>query len=454
MILHDKTQEKFGYSINALSEGSKKYVCIECDYCHEQYDAQYKNRNNSYKKLPKDCCSKCKFKKREEVSLQNHGVKNSAQRPEVRKKIADSGWIKSEEFAQKRKESMLEKYGVEHPIQSPEIAQKIKNTNISKYGCENPMMNTSIKEVSIENSVKTKIEDGSILRADGCKIDTFTTINNISKNKFYKECEKTDFNTAIRKFKKLTSIEKKIVDFLDSKSINYQLGFNIANFWPDIKIGNLLVECDGIFWHSDEYLHSNYHFNKKKVYTKFSFESLFFRSDEIIHKFDIVKSILLKRLSMIKELESNDLRPIDFDTAFDFMKDNHLAGSSGTTSFSYGIFQDNNLLSAIQFKKNNSDDNYRVSRYCDHKDFIIKDSFSLFINRFISDIKFKSLIRYVDLRYEKMNDSNFLEVGCLPSFKWTDGSKTYHRMRFPGNSGYDHGLAKIFDCGQAKYVLA
>ena len=162
MLLYDKTLEKFGYTPYDLTPGSKKVVCLKCDYCDEEFDAQYKNRNNSYKKLPKDCCSKCKFKKREEVSLQNHGVKNSSQRPEVRKKIADSGWIKSEEFAQKRKESMLEKYGVEHSMQSPEIAQKIKSTMMEKYGCDNVNEIPGLVEQSVKKSNATKIRKGLI----------------------------------------------------------------------------------------------------------------------------------------------------------------------------------------------------------------------------------------------------------------------------------------------------
>lgn len=162
MLLYDKTLEKFGYTPYDLTSGSKKPVCLKCDYCQEEFEAQYKNRNNSYKKLPKDCCSKCKFKKREEVSLLTHGVKNSAQRPEVRQKISDSGWIKSEEFAQKKKESMLEKYGVEHAIQSPEIQEKMRNTMNERYGCDHSTKIPGLIEKSVKKSNETKIRKGLI----------------------------------------------------------------------------------------------------------------------------------------------------------------------------------------------------------------------------------------------------------------------------------------------------
>mgnify|MGYP003490895885 CR=1 FL=1 len=128
MILNDETKNAFGYDVNSLSNGSKNRVMVRCDYCGSDYDTQYKNRNNSYKKFPKDCCSKCKFKKREEVSLATYGVKNSAQRPEVRQKISDIGWLNTQEFKDKRKETMMDKYGVEYAMQSVELREKIINT--------------------------------------------------------------------------------------------------------------------------------------------------------------------------------------------------------------------------------------------------------------------------------------------------------------------------------------
>jgi hypothetical protein len=47
----------------------------------------------------------------------------------------------------------------------------------------------------------------------------------------------------------------------------------------------------------------------------------------------------------------------------------------------------------------------------------------------------------------------FNYVHIYPSFRWTDGFQTFHRLKFPGNSGYDKDLFKIYDCGQAKYLL-
>ena len=39
------------------------------------------------------------------------------------------------------------------------------------------------------------------------------------------------------------------------------------------------------------------------------------------------------------------------------------------------------------------------------------------------------------------------------SFMWTNKKTRVHRMKFPGDSGYEKGFNKIWDCGQMKYVL-
>ena len=89
MLENTKTLQKYGYSIDSLSSGSSKKIVVICDYCNSLFDKSYKARNLQNKELNKDCCIKCKFKKREELSLLKYGVKNSAQRQDVKEKLSD-----------------------------------------------------------------------------------------------------------------------------------------------------------------------------------------------------------------------------------------------------------------------------------------------------------------------------------------------------------------------------
>lgn len=63
---------------------------------------------------------------------------------------------------------------------------------------------------------------------------------------------------------------------------------------------------------------------------------------------------------------------------------------------------------------------------------------------------------FIDRRYgtgTHLKSLGWKFVHEYPSFRWTDGAMSYHRMKFPGSTGYNHGMAKIWDCGQAKWVL-
>ena len=54
----------------------------------------------------------------------------------------------------KRKQTCLEKYGVENVHQSQEIKEKCKQTCLEKYGVDNPAKNEAIKQKTKETNEK------------------------------------------------------------------------------------------------------------------------------------------------------------------------------------------------------------------------------------------------------------------------------------------------------------
>ena len=59
-----------------------------------------------------------------------------------------------------------------------------------------------------------------------------------------------------------------------------------------------MIIWDGLFWHSERTVPTNYHKDKKDHYTKHGYKVLFFRADEILNKFDIIKSIVSNHLQL------------------------------------------------------------------------------------------------------------------------------------------------------------
>lgn len=68
--------------------------------------------------------------RRTQTSLERYGVEHPQQSPEIRAKA---------------KATNLERYGVEHPMQSLEIQAKVKATNLEKYGFDKPTKSPKVK---------------------------------------------------------------------------------------------------------------------------------------------------------------------------------------------------------------------------------------------------------------------------------------------------------------------
>lgn len=78
-----RIKDEFTVEIVDLPKGSKTAVKVVCDYCGEQIEKAYYRYINARKKIEKDACSKCNFKKIEEINLNKYGVRNSMQRKDI-----------------------------------------------------------------------------------------------------------------------------------------------------------------------------------------------------------------------------------------------------------------------------------------------------------------------------------------------------------------------------------
>lgn len=461
MIDVELTKEKCGYSTEDLSAGSSKNIYFNCDYClgrsTKPYKAYIKQRNF----VPKDCCnkSKCKYQKREDISLSKFGVKNSAQREEVRTKIRNTNItrLQSEEFKKQIKETNLERYGSETPMSVQYISDKQKKTLLDKYGVDNIMKYSDTAKKAAQKMKQTKIDKGIIKIYDGKSRPDVAKEIGFSRSHFGKLVTQYGFEEAIKMEPFKTKLEKNFEIFLQEYNINYESQFKVNKKIADFKINNILIELDGLYWHSDAAkIDINYHVNKKQVYDDFGYDSLFFREDEIRDKFEIVKSVVLNRLNRSKKIFARNctLCKIDDKAANSYFETNHLMGRGrGST---YVLTFKNEVVAALRLKRIKNND-YEISRFCNIKFHTVTGAFGRLLNFAIRDKNPDSIMTFIDKRYGKGNylkDLGFEYVHVYPSFKWTDGFETFHRLKFPGNSGYDQNLFKIYDCGQAKYLLS
>jgi very-short-patch-repair endonuclease len=454
------TFEKYGYYPESLSYASHKNIQLVCDYCGKTCNKSYKSYNSQRNTIEKDCCanSACRYKKREEISLKKYGVKNSAQRQEVRDKIRDlnTDRLRSEEFKQQSKKTNKDKYGSENPMLVPSIIDKQKQTLINKYGTYNIMKYADTAKKAAQKMKKTKIDRGLITIYDEKTRPELAKEVGFSRSHFGKLVVKYGIDKALTFEKEETSLEKFLSESLKELNIIFNTQFKIANKITDFKIGNLCIEADGLYWHSDgAKVDYDYHVKKREIYIKYGYEALFFREDEIKNKLPIVQSIILNKLNRSNKIFARKcfLSILNNKESDLFFETNHLMGKGkGKT---YCLKYKDETVAAIRVKRLKNKE-YEISRFCNILNTSVTGGFSKLLKAAINELKPESIITFIDLRYGKgeyLEKIGFKYIHTYPSFRWTDGKESWHRLKFPGNSGYKHNLFKIWDCGQAKYLL-
>jgi len=179
-----KYNDKITVPINHLPKNSHYIIEIKCDGCNRILKmkyidyTKYVGNNGLYK------CNKCNSNKRKETCLNRYGVDSVVKIDEVKRKMIETN---------------LKKYGVENPFQNEEVKDKIKETNMIKYGVENVMFNELIKskikkifidKYGVENpfqneEVKNKIRETNMIKYGGHPMNC-DEIKNKLRNTFLK----------------------------------------------------------------------------------------------------------------------------------------------------------------------------------------------------------------------------------------------------------------------------
>lgn len=102
----------------------------------------------------------------------------------------------------------------------------------------------------------------------------------------------------IFKRNEMTSIEKKVADFLRENNIKYEFNKVVrtkTSFrFPDFQIGNLIIECDGIYWHKGREKEDMERENELKAC---GFEIIRFTDLQINNEWGKVKECIAQKLN-------------------------------------------------------------------------------------------------------------------------------------------------------------
>jgi predicted nucleic acid-binding Zn-ribbon protein len=246
---------------------------------------------------------------------------------------------------------------------------------------------------------------------------------------------------------------------------------------PELKIG---IEYNGVIWHSEKFDDDKYNLlNKTKIFNNLGIRIIHIFEDEWYYKQDIVKKKLLHILNkdnsekiyarncIIKEISSKECK--------DFLDINHIQGNDNS-KYRYGLFNNDNLVAVMTFKKNNKSiesKDWELSRYATSTTVI--GGFNKLFNYAKNNIGFNKVITFADLRWSDLNNNIYEKTGWIkeyitkPNYFYVGkGYTRIYRFSMRKNILKDkldyfdpnltevencavNGYYRLFDCGSIKY---
>ena len=475
------------------------YIEKFCEYCGKNFKSKKKEEK-------KFCSYKCagldkKRKSRENRTCLECGnlfIERIKYKKSFCSKICRIKWQTKPEniiFRLKRtKEGIFKKYGVENIFKVDEIKTRMilgLRKTYKERGAEIMKNNFINHKINKENVLKKRFSNigYTILEFNDDEIkvlhpDGHIFINNrkLLVNRLNHNVELSTILQPIGSPR--TTFELKISKFLKENNINHitndrkTINGEIDIYIPDYNIG---IEINGLHWHCEYYLDNDYHLQKTNKCDEKNIQLFHFFEDELIEKFDIVKSIIKSKLGIIE----NKILPckciikeINSITSNNFLEINHLQGNINS-KIRIGLFYNDELVSVMIFKKKcitmhnktNLGNEYEMLRFCNKLNTEVIGGASKLYSYFKKKYLPQSVVSFADKRYS--NGNLYKKLGfkllknTLPNYFYVVGKTRKNKFLFRKNilikDGYDvnktehqimlkRKIPRIYDCGNIKCV--
>src|SRR5690606_7343163 len=162
------------------------------------------------------------------------------------------------------------------------LASFLKKQPDRLFAASSEEKSQKLKEIALKSGRTTIINGKTLKEIAAEKNCGYTTLQQIFK--------KTQNEQLIEEFTTTkTSIEQVVEQILVKHQVQFLHDKQLTNskYRPDFLIPshNLIIECDGLYWHNEASgKHKSYHKDKKQEYKDLGYNSIFFRRDEILNK--------------------------------------------------------------------------------------------------------------------------------------------------------------------------
>lgn len=457
-----KKKEKKKYCSYQCSADAKHKKAIEkrtCLECGKEFEERIK-----YKR--KFCSEKCRATWNSKPENKNSRIQKS--KKALEEKYGVDSLFKLESFQKELQEKNKEKSRETIKIAQKAIDEKRKINIINRFN------KTGYKILNfIDENLEVQHPDGH----------NFIANRKILVNRLNHNVELSTKLLPISAPK--STLELFISRFLKNHNVNHITNNRdlLKNKEIDILIpdNNLCIEINGLHWHSEIYLHKEYHIDKLEECNKINYDLLHFFEDEIIEKPDIVKSIILNKINLTENrifARKCDIYEINNKITNNFLEKNHIQGKTNS-KYKIGLYYNNELVSLMTFSKlrkilgsNHQENEYEMLRFCNKINTIVIGGANKLLSYFIKKYKPNRILSYANRRYSNGNlyeKLNFKFINKTPpNYFYVVNKQRKHRFKYRKNvlvkEGYDANkteheimserkIPRIYDCGNLKYEL-
>lgn len=361
---------------------------------------------------------------------------------------------------EKRKQTMIEKYGVEYNSQRAEVKPKIgqhnKDEEFRKRHSERLKQNyygeinyNIVNDINVLNVLNMKYSVKQIAKAANCS--TSLVLQNMWKNNIVVKQHTSNIEIELRNLLNKYNIEYKTNDrtVLNGKELDIY-----------IPSHNLAIECNGLYWHNEDNYPKHLHREKTDMCYIKGIQLLHFFEHEILDKIDLIESMILSKLNKLPKIYARNCKVVVVDSrcARDFFNKNHMQGHTNAKEY-IGLEYNEEIVSLLsmsppRFNLEKYDAEYEIIRFATKKGLTVVGGFSRLIHKY----KKYNIITYANKRWSNGNvyrKSNFTHLYDTDvGFFYTKGYEVKSRYadQRPLADVKKDGWRRVFDCGNSVFI--
>ena len=448
-------------------DGPHYNVCV---ICGKQFEV---NKQQIFNKV-KVCSKECGRKLMEQTCMRKYGRPNYVYTDEFKRKLLG----KREQTEKKRKQTNLERYGVENKSMTTDwlithMKDSTKIDNLQSF-IEDPrkFIETNYKADPNVKMLSTDlgINESSVLQ----RIHNYNIEDAVSIGYSYMEGEVLE---VIKKYRP----ELEVIQDDRQQIKPYELDMYI----PKIKVG---IECNPTCTHNssrqpfgdDDPITWRYHQMKTNLCEKQGIFLFHIFGSEWTNKREIIESMIRNLLSVYERriyARNCELREVSYNDSMMFLNENHRQGNSNS-SIRLGLYFNDELVSLMTFSKRRttigaeSDGEYELVRFCSKLNTQVVGGASKLFKHFSHIINPESVISFSDRAHTRGKLYEVLGFQELrrsePGYVWVNektdiaynrvNAQKHNLKKFLKDDNIDlkktekqimieHGYVQVFDSG-------